>query len=77
MGALRYTLPDKVGSHATRLFGLANGDLVEIFPGKRMDTPYGYFLIEGPRSGARPEVQAFSAWLLAQAWDTRLAIEGA
>jgi len=54
---------------------LANGDLVEVFPGQRMDTPYAYFLIEGPRSGSRPEIQAFSAWILAQAQVTRLAIE--
>jgi DNA-binding transcriptional LysR family regulator len=54
---------------------LANGNLVEIFPGQRLDTPYAYFLIEGPRSGLRPEIQAFSAWLLAQAHVTRLAIE--
>jgi LysR family transcriptional regulator, glycine cleavage system transcriptional activator len=54
---------------------LASGALVEIFPGQRMDTPYAYFLIEGPRSGSRPEIQAFSAWLLAQAQVTRLAIE--
>ena len=54
---------------------LASGDLVEIFPGQRMDTPYAYFLLEGPRSGTRPEIQAFIAWLLAQAQVTRLAIE--
>jgi DNA-binding transcriptional LysR family regulator len=54
---------------------LASGDLVEIFPGKRMDTPYAYFLLVGPRSGTRPEIQAFIAWLLAQAQVTRLAIE--
>lgn len=53
---------------------LASGDLVEIFPEKRMDTPYGYYLLQGPRSDSRPEIQAFSAWLLAQAQRTRLAI---
>ena len=53
---------------------LASGDLVEVFPGHRMDTPYAYFLLAGPRSGARPEIRAFSAWLLAQAERTRLAI---
>jgi LysR family transcriptional regulator, glycine cleavage system transcriptional activator len=53
---------------------LASGHLVEIFPGQRMDTPYAYFLIQGPRSSVRPEVQAFSNWLLAQAQMTRLAI---
>ena len=46
---------------------LASGALVEVFPGQRMDTPYAYFLLEGPRSGARAEVQVFRAWLVAQA----------
>jgi len=54
---------------------LANGDLVEVFPGQRLDTPYATFLIKGPRSGSRPEIQAFTAWLLAQAQVTRLAVE--
>lgn len=53
---------------------LARGELVEVFPGHRMDTPYAYFLIKGPRSGDRPEIQAFYTWLLAQAQLTRLAI---
>ncbi len=53
---------------------LANGDLVEVLPGHRLDTPLAYFLIVGPRSSARPEIQAFCAWLLAQAQITRQAI---
>jgi len=54
---------------------LANGGLVEIFPGQRLDTPYAYFLIKGPRTDTRPEAQAFCAWLLAQAEATRVAME--
>ena len=53
---------------------LASGDLVEVLPGHRMDTPMAYYLIEGPRSSKRPEIQAFCSWLLAQAALTRLAI---
>lgn len=53
---------------------LANGDLVEVLPGHRIDTPMVYYLIVGPRSGARPEIKAFCAWLLAQAQLTRLAL---
>lgn len=53
---------------------LASGDLVEILPGHRLDTPMAYYLIVGPRSSKRPEIQAFCAWLLAQAERTRLAI---
>lgn len=53
---------------------LASGDLVEILPNMRLDTPLAYWLIVGPRSGARPEIQAFCAWLQVQAQLTRLAI---
>ena len=52
---------------------LANGDLVEILPNMRLDTPMAYWLIVGPRSGQRPEIQAFCTWLQAQAELTRLA----
>jgi DNA-binding transcriptional LysR family regulator len=54
---------------------LACGDLVEVFPGQRMDVPMAYYLMVAPRSSERPEIQAFCAWLLAQAEVTRLAIE--
>lgn len=53
---------------------LASGDLVEILPTMRLDTPLAYWLIVGPRSGARPEIKAFCAWLQVQAKLTRLAI---
>jgi len=53
---------------------LASGDLVEILPGQRLDTPMAYYLITGPRSSLRPEIQAFCAWLLVQAQTTRQAI---
>jgi DNA-binding transcriptional LysR family regulator len=53
---------------------LASGDLVEVLPGRRVDTPMVYYLLLGPRSGARPEIQAFCTWLQEQARLTRLAI---
>ena len=53
---------------------LANGDLVEVLPGHRLDTPMAYYLIVGPRSGKRPEIEAFCGWLMMQAQTTRLAI---
>jgi DNA-binding transcriptional LysR family regulator len=53
---------------------LASGDLVEVLPGHRLDTPMAYYLILGPRSSKRPEIQAFCAWLAGQAERTRLAI---
>ena len=50
---------------------LANGDLVEVLPQHRMDSPMAYWLIVGPRSAPRPEIQAFRDWLEAQAATTR------
>lgn len=46
---------------------LASGALVEVLPGTRLDSPMAYWLIVAPSSGARPEVQAFCEWLVAQA----------
>lgn len=53
--------------------GLAHGDLLEVLPGHRLDSPLAYWLIVGPRSGHRPEIQAFCAWLHTQAAATRAA----
>jgi DNA-binding transcriptional LysR family regulator len=53
---------------------LASGDLVEALPNQRMDSPMAYWLVVGPRNGARPEVLAFCDWLQAQAAQTREAI---
>lgn len=52
---------------------LASGDLVEILPGMRLDSPLAYWLIVGPRSAARPEIKAFCDWLTTQAALTRQA----
>jgi LysR family glycine cleavage system transcriptional activator len=53
---------------------LASGDLVEILPTMRLDSPMAYWLIVGPRSAVRPEIRAFCGWLTAQAALTRKAI---
>ncbi len=53
---------------------LATGDLMEPLPDLRMDSPMAYWLIIGPRSAARPELQAFCTWLQDQAAQTRHAI---
>jgi DNA-binding transcriptional LysR family regulator len=50
---------------------LASGGLVEVLPGTRLDSPLAYWLIVGPRSGQRPEITAFCAWLRQQAQTTR------
>ena len=53
---------------------LASGDLIEILPGMRLESPMAYWLVVGPRSAARPEIRAFCDWLTAQAALTRVAI---
>lgn len=53
---------------------LASGDLVEVLPGHRIDSPLAYWLMVGPRSLHRPEIKAFCAWLQVQAEATRQAI---
>ena len=53
---------------------LATGDLVEVLPHLRLDSPMAYWLIVGPRSAERAEVQAFCQWLQEQASQTRQAI---
>ena len=50
---------------------LANGGLMEVLPGTRLESPLAYWLIVGPRSGQRPEIAAFCAWLRRQAQTTR------
>jgi len=50
---------------------LANGDLVEVLPQHRMDSPMAYWLLIGPRSEQRPEIKAFCEWLQDQAATTR------
>jgi LysR family transcriptional regulator, glycine cleavage system transcriptional activator len=50
---------------------LANGDLVEVLPGTRLESPLAYWLLVGPRSAQRPEIKAFCIWLASQAQATR------
>ena len=63
-----------VRTELKNLATLKSGDLVEVLPGHRLDSPLAYWLVVGPRSGQRPEIQAFCAWLLLQAETTRRAI---
>lgn len=51
---------------------LAKGDLVEPFGATgRVVSPHAYWLVPWPVRGDRPELQAFQAWLLAEASHTR------
>lgn len=53
---------------------LANGDLVEVLPQHRLDSPMAYWLMVGPRNALRPEVTAFCDWLQQQAATTRATV---
>ncbi|WHZ13051.1 MAG: Transcriptional regulator, LysR family [Burkholderiaceae bacterium] len=53
---------------------LASGDLVEVLPDMRLDSPMAYWLLVVPRSAMRPEIRAFCEWLSRQAEQTRKAI---
>jgi DNA-binding transcriptional LysR family regulator len=53
---------------------LASGDLVEVLPQARLDSPMAYWLLTAPRSTQRPEIKAFCTWLQTQAKSTRQAI---
>ncbi len=53
---------------------LASGNLVEVLPQTRLNSPLAYWLVRAPRSDARPEVRAFCDWLRQQAAQTREAI---
>ena len=50
---------------------LARGDLIEVLPETRMDSPMAYWLLVGPRSASRKEIRAFCDWLQTQAQATR------
>lgn len=53
---------------------LANGDLMEVLPQDRMDSPMAYWLIDNHHTRTRPEIQNFTAWLQEQALATRQTI---
>lgn len=56
---------------------LAAGTLIEVLPEHRLASPLSYWLLQGPRSSERPEVQAFCQWLMNEALQTRNAMQGA
>ena len=56
---------------------LARGELIETFgPERRLATPSRYWLRLHPQALARPEVQCFVAWLLAEAAQTEALMAG-
>lgn len=55
---------------------LAAGHLVQVLPEHRLASPLAYWLLVGPRSQQRPEVQAFCRWLMAEAEKTSACMMG-
>lgn len=53
---------------------LARGDLVEVLPDTRLQTPMAYWLLTAPKAGLKPEVMAFCGWLKKEALNTRLSM---
>ena len=53
---------------------LAAGTLIEVLPEHRLASPLSYWLLQGPRSHERAEVQAFCQWLLSEASKTHHAM---
>ncbi len=53
---------------------LSRGDLVEVLPGHRNESPMGYWLLTSPMSTGCEEVNVFSQWLTEQAADTASAL---
>jgi LysR family glycine cleavage system transcriptional activator len=54
---------------------LARRELVELFPGKRLASPYAYWLVKPPLATLPGDVQQFCDWIETQAADTRAALQ--
>ena len=55
---------------------LARGELVEPFgPAGRVSSPFAYWLLRWPARPESPHLRAFEAWVLAQAAQTRAALD--
>ena len=52
---------------------LANGDLVEVLPGARNESPMAYWLLVNNSQVPSEQVQAFCDWVITQASDTQIA----
>lgn len=53
---------------------LARGDLVEVLPGHRNESPMGYWLLISPHSKTCEEVMMFSQWLTEEAAYTEMSL---
>ena len=56
---------------------LAKGDLVEVLPGIRNDSPMAYWLLVGCGNPQREQVQAFCEWVMQEAQQTQAIMSNA
>jgi LysR family glycine cleavage system transcriptional activator len=52
----------------------SRGELIEVFPGCRLESPYGYWLIKPPAAQMTEDAKRFCTWVEAQAAVTRAAM---
>ena len=53
---------------------LANGDFIDVLPGKHNKSPMAYWLLVGSASSQRDQVRAFSDWVIQEASKTQTLI---
>lgn len=63
-----------MGRLAMSVEAAQRGDLVELFPGTRLTSPYNYWLIKPPAARMSEEALRFCEWVEAQAAQTRAAL---
>ena len=56
---------------------LVNGDLVEVLPGHRTESPMAYWLLTHPNTAEQAHIKDFAAWLIYQAQQTQVTLDQA
>jgi DNA-binding transcriptional LysR family regulator len=56
---------------------LVNGDLVEVLPGHRTESPMAYWLLTHPNTAEQAHIKDFAAWLIGQAQQTQVKLDQA
>ena len=56
---------------------LVNGDLVEVLPGHRTESPMAYWLLTHPHAAEQAHIKDFAAWLMDQAQHTQSKLDQA
>jgi len=56
---------------------LVNGDLVEVLPGHRTESPMAYWLLTHPNTAEHTHIKDFANWLVYQAEQTQVKLDQA